>query len=194
MPILYWRAGILCSNCSFLSLFLRRNGAFLYVFEQKSGWLLHLPHPTTLPLYSFIYKRLSQKGSGVYLIKEIFLVEVIYMRPTGTYIFAHAYRRISPHLYTCFPISFSAFSASVQHKSVKGFGRKSQGFRRKESRLSSKSAKGFCEKWKTHSSLTSVTYLSPHLSLHTHLINNALSLFGDRVIDVFRKKLSCSGK
>ena len=133
----------MCSKCGILSLFLRRNGAFLYVFEHKSGGLPHLPHPTTLPLYSFIYTCLTQKGSGVYLILKNFLVNVVYMRPTGMYIFAHTYRRISPHLYTWFPISFSAFPASVQHKSVKGFDRNCQGFSRKVSRVFAKSAKSF---------------------------------------------------
>ena len=131
----------MCSKCGILSLFLRRNGAFLYVFDQKSGGLLHLPHPTTLPPYAFIYKCLPQKGSGVYLIKKFFLVDVVYMRPTGMYIFAYTYRRISPHIYTWFPISFSAFPASVQHKSVKGFDRNCQGFSRKVPKVLTKSAK-----------------------------------------------------
>ena len=73
-------------------------------------------------------------------------MEVVYMRPTGMYIFAHTYRRISPHLYAWLPISFSAFPASVQHKSVKGFDRKSQGFSRKVPKVLKKSAKGFEEK------------------------------------------------
>ena len=36
-----------------------------------------------------------------------------------------------------------------------------------------------------HFSITSITYLSPHLSLRTRLINNTLNQFSDRVRDVF---------
>ena len=125
-----------------MSFFYRPFVHFVYVFDTKRGGLHYLPHPTTLPLYDFIYKRLLQKGSGVTLIKKIFLeIESALprqIRPSlpiraepQTHTYIHGYQYLT------------AVPACVHLKSGKGSGQKCQGFRAKVPRVSGKSAKGF---------------------------------------------------